>query len=220
MNPPYQKLTWDQSGPHRLRPSDIPGYQPPSPSSSAATDEEETDNWAWFRRDEATGSYRGFEEGMSRIAETIRDHGGIDGVIGFSQGGATAALVAAALEPSRSVPTEAETWAVPLREANGGRGLRFAVVYSGFFARDEGLGWLYEGGIQTESLHFIGGLDTVVEESRSRGLVERWRDGGARVAVHPGGHYVPVSKEWTGALVGFLRETLGESKTDEDEEKL
>lgn len=174
-------------------------------------DDEETDNWAWFRRDEATGCYRGLDEGMAKVAETIRENGGVDGVIGFSQGGAMASFVAAALEPQRALPQalEAEaSWARRLREANGGRGLDFAVVYSGFVARDEDLQWLYTDQIQTPTLHFIGGLDTVVEESRSQGLVEKCREDRMRLLVHPGGHYVPVSKEWTAALVMWLREVL------------
>lgn len=164
---------------------------------------------------------------MRSLAATIAEHGGVDGVVGFSQGGATAALVAAALEPSRPVPSgggggsssataDSSSWALALREANGGRPLRFAVVYSGFVATDPALQWLYEGGVATPSLHFIGGLDTVVDESRSRGLAEKFRGGEARVVVHPGGHYVPVSKEWSGALVGFLREVLLEKKEGEN----
>ncbi|KAK6821383.1 Serine hydrolase [Apiospora arundinis] len=135
-----------------------------------------SDNWGWFRREDATGKYRGFGEGMHRIAETIREAGGVDGVLGFSQGGAQAALVAAALESERRSLPEAlageDSWASALRAANGGRALRFCIVYSGFVARDEELQWLNEGGMATPSLHFLGGLDTVVDETRSRGLVE------------------------------------------------
>ncbi|KAK9786245.1 putative Serine hydrolase FSH domain-containing protein [Seiridium cardinale] len=212
------------TGPHRLKPSDIPGYQPPEGKSLDEVDDEETDNWGWFRRDEATGTYKGFAEGMLRVAETVSENGGVDGVIGFSQGGAMASLVAAALETERALPAHMaaeDSWARKLREANGGKQLKFGVVYSGFVARDEDLQWMYEGGIQTPTLHFIGGLDTVVEESRSRGLTEQCREDRTRVLVHPGGHYVPVSKEWTGALVMWLREVLQEPKESrEADEKL
>ncbi|ORY54741.1 serine hydrolase-domain-containing protein [Pseudomassariella vexata] len=212
------------TAPHRLRPADIPGYQPPE--GQDLDPDLETDNWGWFRRDEATGRYLGFAEGMRRVAESVREAGGIDGVIGFSQGGAMGALVAAALEPGRVLPkeggsdgdavvkTEEEGWVQDLREANGGKRLQFCVVYSGFYARDEHLHWMYEGKIQTPSLHFLGGLDTVVEESSSTGLVERCE--GAVAVTHPGGHYVPVNKEWIGVLVGFLRQVLG-AKVEEAE---
>ncbi|KAH8662415.1 serine hydrolase FSH [Xylariales sp. PMI_506] len=209
------------TGPHRLRPSDIPGYQPPEGSEAGDVDDVETDNWAWFRRDEATLEYRGLGEGMRVIAAAIREASGVDGVVGFSQGGAMAAMLAAAMEPDRPVPTAAAAaaasessssldWVQELRDANGGRPLKFAVVYSGFPAPDEGLQWLYEGKIQTPTLHFIGALDTVVDEARSNGLVERCAagEGHGMSVVHPGGHYVPVSKEWVGVLAGFLKNIL------------
>lgn len=244
---------------------DIPGYQGPSSSSSndAKEVEEEgedtSDAWAWFRRDEATGRYRLLREGMTALATCIRDAGGVDGVVGFSQGGALAAMLASALEyvptsqeqqqeqqqqqqqrqtsssssttkatRQRQPPPHTATvdnnnddphpydWLQPLRDANGGRPLKFAVVYSGFFAPDAaGLAWLYEPQVRTPTLHFVGSLDTVVEEDRSRGLVARCED--PVVVVHPGGHYVPVSKEWVSPLVGFVRR-WSEDDADEDEE--
>lgn len=204
------------TAPHRLRASDIPGYVPGEGEED--DDDDEGDNWAWFRKDEATGAYRGFEAGMRAIAAAIADAGGVDGVVGFSQGGATAALVAAALEhPLRQPPTDGPSpsattageeadwsWVDALRAANGGRPLRYCVSYSGFYAPLEALRWLYEPAIATPTLHFNGSLDTVVEEWRSRGLIDRCRD--PQVVVHPGGHYVPVAKDWAMALVGWLRQ--------------
>lgn len=148
---------------------------------------------------------------MHAIADAIEEAGGVDGVLGFSQGGAVGALVAAALEADRPLPAgddEAQRgWVERLRAANGGRALRFCVVYSGFEVRPgAGLGWLYEGGIKTPSCHFFGSMDTVVDEERSRALAERFV--GAEVVVHPGGHHVPVRKEWVAPLLGFLKVVL------------
>ncbi|KAI0195683.1 serine hydrolase-domain-containing protein [Xylaria flabelliformis] len=201
------------TGPHRLRPSDIPGYVPPEVPQG---DEDDLDNWSWFRKDEASGQYRGIDDGMRRVASTIQDAGGVDGVIGFSQGGCMAALVAAALEhphhtPSSSTPSpdsSSETpdwsWLSALRTANADRPLKFCVVYSGFWAPPQGLQWLYEPAITTPTLHFLGGLDTVVEEKRSQALIERCRD--PMVLTHPGGHYVPVARDWVMPLAGWLRQ--------------
>ncbi|GAW26173.1 putative dihydrofolate reductase [Rosellinia necatrix] len=203
------------SGPHRLRPSDIPGYTPPD-DPSAAVDEDDLDNWAWFRRDEASGRYAGLEAGMRRVASAIREAGGVDGVVGFSQGGCMAALVAAALErdpfhspPPPSSPTSptsppSSSWLDELRRANGDRALLFCVVYSGFHAPPPDLQWLYEPALATPTLHFLGGLDTVVDEARSRALVDRCRD--PAVLTHPGGHYVPVARDWVMPLAGWLRQ--------------
>lgn len=146
-----------------------------------------------------------------RVAESIRDSvsGGeeIAGVIGFSQGGSMAAMLASAMETSRAIPSGPDAgWVEAVREANGGVPLKFAVIYSGFYAPTEDLAWLYEPKIATPTLHFIGGLDTVVDESRSQGLVDRCVD--PVVYTHPGGHHVPVSKEWAMPLAGFIRKCV------------
>lgn len=208
------------TAPTRLSPRDIPGYEP-SPDADA---DAETDSWAWFRKDEASGNYTALRAGFDRVASCIRDEAGghVDGVVGFSQGGAMAAMVASALEHVGGPEAEGEGegekkyrqppasdanydwgWVDGLREANGGRALRFAVIYSGFFSPPPELGWLYEPKIRTATLQYIGSLDTVVDESRTQGLVERSED--AVVVVHPGGHYVPVNKEWVMPLIGFVR---------------
>ncbi|RYP44784.1 hypothetical protein DL768_008795 [Monosporascus sp. mg162] len=230
------------TGPHRLRARDIPGFSSSSaPRDGTAGEEEDegededSDSWAWWRKDEASGRYAGLEAGMRRVAETIRDAGGVDGVCGFSQGGCLAALVAGALEgrspppgcPSPSSPASASeatdwTWLDDLRSANGGRPLKFCVVYSGFWAPVPGLQWLYGGSpgdgarnlpeeksgmIATPTLHFLGSLDSVVEEGRSRALIDRCRD--PVVVEHPGGHHVPVARDRVMPLVGFLRQVVG-----------
>ncbi|UNI13727.1 Dihydrofolate reductase [Purpureocillium takamizusanense] len=199
------------TGPNRLLPSDIPGYQqPPSAGSEGGTLSDEApppppDAWAWWRKDDATGTYRFFDEGMAAVAAAIRDAGGVDAVCGFSQGGAVTGVVAAALETGREAPDGPQgDWVHALREANGERALRFAVSYSGFYAPVERLAFCYEPKIETPTLHYIGSLDTVVDESRSQALVDRCVD--PVVIVHPGGHHVPVSKEWAMPFAGFIKQ--------------
>lgn len=196
------------TGPLRLNARDIPGYVPPGGSDDAGDPAPEPDAWAWFRRRDGPNSeiaYTGLDHGMRSLATSIREAGGVDAVLGFSQGGAMAALVAAALDtPPRAVPPDHAAWAAALREANDGRPLRFAAVYSGFFGTDPSLAWCYDPPLRTPTVHFIGSLDTVVEEGRSRALIDRCAD--PVVVVHPGGHYVPVSKEWAMALAGFMKQ--------------
>ncbi|KAL6866813.1 alpha/beta-hydrolase [Trichoderma novae-zelandiae] len=207
------------TAPNRLLPSDYPGFTSSTSSSTAPqeggdsasttnngdTGEDLPDTWAWFRRDEYNNTYRLFNQGMSTIAHSIREAGGIDGICGFSQGGAMTAFVAAALEPARPIPDgPSADWARELRDANGGKPVKFAVSWSGFYAAGvKDLEWLYEPKIVTPTLHYIGSLDVVVDESRSRALVERCEE--PLVVVHPGGHHVPVSKEWVMPLAGFIK---------------
>ncbi|KPM34242.1 hypothetical protein AK830_g12329 [Neonectria ditissima] len=189
------------TAPNRLKADDIPGYQPPAEPQA---DDYEPDTWAWWRKDEASGAYRLFDEGMATVADAIREAGGIDAVCGFSQGGAMAALVAAGLE-DRPLPEGPEgNWARSLRDANSGKPLKFAVSYSGFFAPVNELKFCYEPKIKTPTLHYLGSLDTVVEESRSQALVERCEE--PLVVIHPGGHHVPISKDWAMPLAGFIKQ--------------
>jgi hypothetical protein len=167
------------------------------------------------------------EQGLGAIRDAIREVGGIDGVIGFSQGGAAAAAVASLLDPGRKkafedikkVADHALEYPEGWEELNGaGQGqLKFAVSYSGFYAPDARYRAFYEPRIKTPVLSFIGSLDSVVDESRSLGLVERCvgKDGEkGRMVFHPGGHFVPVGKEWVGILVGFIRECCIEVKKE------
>ncbi|KAK1978087.1 serine hydrolase [Colletotrichum cereale] len=198
------------TGPTKLSPRDVPGFVP----DEEAGEDQDIDAWAWWRKDESSGSYRFLAEGVSAVADAVREagDGGVDGVLGFSQGGAFAALLTAMLEtPHRADDGIPEALRAPvqvLREANGGRPLKFAVIYSGFYAPPEELRWAYEPKIKTPTLHFLGSLDTVVEESRSQRLVDRCED--PTMVVHPGGHYVPISKEWAMPLIGFIKKIADE----------
>ncbi|KAL2269318.1 hypothetical protein VTJ83DRAFT_1502 [Remersonia thermophila] len=216
------------TAPNKLSPKDIPGYEarrPPSAQeggaaaeSAAAADDQDIDAWAWFRKDEASGKFRFLQEGMERVADAVREAGGVDAVVGFSQGGCVAGMVAAALEEGRDPGDEGkehEGWWRKLREANGGRALTFAVSYSGFQAVPRDLQWLYEPKIRTPTLHYIGSLDTVVEEARSQALVARCEE--AVVLTHPGGHYVPITKEWVMPLAVFVKKCV-EAKADGERE--
>lgn len=196
------------TAPTRLSPQDIPGFV----LSADADADFQPDTWAWWRGDDGSGEYLLLERGMAVIAEAIREVGGVDGVCGFSQGGAATGLVAAALEPERAVLEEGEAgaaaaaaagWVHRLREANGGRPLKFAVSYSGFWAVPQSLQFLYEPKIETPIMHYLGSLDTVVGEDRSRAFIDKCAN--ATTVVHPGGHHVPVSKEWAMPLAGFIK---------------
>ncbi|KAM3430748.1 hypothetical protein NHJ13734_007611 [Beauveria thailandica] len=196
------------TAPIRLKASDMPFYEPPSDAA-----EQEPDTWAWWRRNDATGQYAGIDRGMATLADAIREAGGVDGVVGFSQGGCAAGVVAAALESERrplpdpaagGVDEDTAAWVTALRTANSGRPLKFCVVYSGFRAADPDVAWLFEPKITTPTLHILGSLDTSVDEARSQTLIQVCED--PLVVTHPGGHHVPVAREWIMPLAGFIKQ--------------
>lgn len=103
--------------------------------------------------------------------------------------------------------------------------LKFAVVYSGFVARLPRCRAFYDPPLVTPVLHFIGSLDTIVDEGRSLDLVracEAGEDSGTgRLVYHPGGHFLPAQKPYLNCLVGFLKDILvdGDGRADEEEEE-
>jgi pimeloyl-ACP methyl ester carboxylesterase len=93
------------TAPMRLARPDVPGLD--GTGGNAVTevggDDGEPDAWAWWRRkgDGEPFAYEGLEEGLARVAEVLRTDGPFDGVVGFSQGGALAGMVASLLEEGK-----------------------------------------------------------------------------------------------------------------------
>jgi pimeloyl-ACP methyl ester carboxylesterase len=221
------------TAPIRLDVSDKPGFD-------FDASKEQPDAFGWWRRkgDAEPYVYVGMEQGLATIAQALQDQGPFDGVLGFSQGGAAAGMVASLLEEGRREAFEAA------QEKGGMRfpdsfttdsgfieevvhpPLKFAVSYSGFGASTNALYQaFYAPKIQTPMLHFLGTVDTVVSEERSLRLVDacvdgRGREGGVeRVVYHPGGHFLPSSqRQYVAALVAFIREAIGESGESTDQE--
>jgi predicted esterase len=113
------------------------------------------------------GRYRGWTRTRTWLAAYLAAHGPFDGVLGFSQGAALAALLVA-------------------ERAD----FRCAILIGGFASRDPRHARLFEraAGIATPSLHVLGRSDPVVPPEASRGLASRFR---APVIVeHPGGHVI------------------------------
>ena len=102
---------------------------------------------------------------------------------------------------------------------------KFAVSYSGFGASNHPLYQaFYVPKIKTPMLHYLGTMDTVVEEKRSLRLAEACEDGGkeGRIVHHPGGHFVPSSqKNIVAPLLAFIKETVeGPDKKAQKEESV
>jgi predicted esterase len=154
----------------------------------------------------------GMDESIKMVAETLRQHGPIDGVIGFSQGAAFAAMVASLLENGR-----ADAFA----KVQGGMlfpesitelqhpPLKFGVCYSGLPMGHESYAGFYEPKIQTPLLHVMGSMDTIVEESQSLALAQRCEGGGEGLILrHAGNHAVPIGDRDISAVIQFIRDTF------------
>ena len=218
------------TGPIRLDPADIPGYQQPEKQDQ---EQEALEAYGWWRRSNTADpvEYLGLNEGLSKVAEVLRGgEGPFDGVIGFSQGACLAAMVASLLERKRDeafAHFSSSSVGIPFPETfksiqQQQQPLKFCICYSGFRSPGPRYRAFYEHPpIQTPILHILGSLDAIVDESRSRSLIDACagdpeKDG--RVVWHPGGHFLPSQRPFLDAAVVFIREQL-ERKGGGDEEE-
>ncbi|KAH8702981.1 serine hydrolase FSH [Phaeosphaeriaceae sp. PMI808] len=204
------------TAPHRLSPADE------SFLVTEQENEQQLDAWAWWRRTAtppgAGGkgkryTYSGLDTTFAFLARLMKDEGPFTGVIGFSQGAALAALLASLLEPHREsafAQSSTSAFAFPHSFTPPPQPpFKFAVCYSGFRPDDDSpYAPFFEPRIETPTLHFFGMQDVVVEERRGVALVD-----------HPGGHFLPgTQKASVGALIGFMKEVLGEKEEESVED--
>jgi len=219
------------TGPLKLKANDVPGFD----TSQVEDESNEVEAYGWWRRSNTSDppEYIGIEEGLKVVADTMRGQGPFDGVMGFSQGAALAAMVSSLLEGEsrkeafKAVEAKSKlAMAYPSSFANLDHPpLKFCVSYSGFIAPGDRYTAYYEPSIRTPICHFVGSLDTVVEEARTNLLIEA--AGGpdkTTVVVHPGGHFVPNNRQYLDTVVAFVKakttETDGEGKKEENVEDM
>lgn len=214
------------TGPIRLKPSDVPGFD----LSKYDSDDDGVEAYAWWKRSETSNpiEYTQLEDGLSVVANTLESQGPFDGVMGFSQGAALAAMVASLLEGDerKKAFTAAQgksKYAIPYPTSFAKLGhppLKFCVAYCGFVAPGERYRGFYEDPhIQTPMCHVIGSVDSVVEEARTQMLVKA--AGGedkTQVVMHPGSHFVPTGKQYIEMVGAFIRNTTAPSATKPQQE--
>jgi hypothetical protein len=126
------------------------------------------------------------------MKDYIQQNGPFDGVLGFSQGGTLAMMLASWCEATNQ-PARREalsTQRVPLTLEPPQAPFKFAICVSGFRATPQYYEGFYNPPIQTPALHITADLDIMVSSLRSRELTSTLKC--VQLASHPGGHYVPT----------------------------
>ena len=216
------------TGPLQLRAEDVPGFD------GSGTTPDDLEAYGWWRRSNTADppEYAGIDVAFDMIANVIATEGPFDGVMGFSQGAALATMVASLLErPSRqgAFKHAKETSALAISypasfERLQQPPLKFLVSYCGFRAPGERYNGFYDNPtVQTPSCHVNGSLDTLVEESRWRTLMDACGgEGMTKLIIHPGGHFVPSGKQYLEAVADFIRTSMSPPNprtSQNDEEK-
>lgn len=139
----------------------------------------------WWSASDDGQAYQGWDQSQAVLREALERHPGA-GVLGFSQGAAVAAALAAL----------------------SGRGLlpplRFVVLVAGFTPRAAELAPLFDGApIQLPSLHVWGTLDPFGKHGPA--LADKFSASSRQVVTWPGGHKLPAGPAGD-ALVEFVRQ--------------
>ncbi|KAI0300429.1 serine hydrolase FSH [Multifurca ochricompacta] len=187
--------------PHVLLPVDLTGHGTTSLDTfgaveASATSEDPTlKPRGWWRTDPTRTRTDGLEESLAHLRDILNGQR-FEGVFGFSQGAAMAAMLAALLER----PHLHSTFLVdgePLHPP-----FKFCVAVSGFKMAGPLSAAVFSEGYATPTLHVLGKNDILVIEERSRALIDV--SAGKRVEVHDGGHFVPSKASWRAFLKAYM----------------
>lgn len=213
--------------PHVMHPVDLPGTTAinalesigAAEAANADTDLSLTPR-AWWKFDAERTKAHGIEESLEHVKKVLVQRK-FDGVLGFSQGAALAAVVAALLERPHLYPpflVDGEPPHPPMYVSFNHLGLRceistikhgqFCVAVSGYKLRDPIIDPLFDTPFMTPTLHVIGKTDIIVVEERSMLLVEA--SGNARVEEHEGGHFVPSKGAWRKFLCEYIMDPFAD----------
>ncbi|KAK4406770.1 Rhodanese-like domain-containing protein 6, partial [Sesamum angolense] len=133
----------------------------------------------------------GFEKSIKYLKTVFSEAGPFDGILGFSQGAAMAALVGAHRE-----------------KLKGEMDFRFVVLCSGFAVN---MTEYAEGSINCPSLHIFGckeGKDRQIEGEASRQLASLFQNGSSVIIEHDLGHIIPTRSPYIDEIKDFLRQFL------------
>ncbi|CAH9145007.1 unnamed protein product [Cuscuta epithymum] len=134
----------------------------------------------------------GLDKSLSYLKTKFSEEGPFDGILGFSQGAAMAALLCANKE-----------------KLKGEVDFRFAILCSGFAVNRDGD--CQQGSINCPSLHIFGnekGCDRQIENQASKQLASMFDEGCSVVIEHDFGHIIPTRSPFIDQIKDFLHRFL------------
>lgn len=140
-------------------------------------------NLQWWNASDDGTAYLGWKETRDRVAAELTAHPEA-GLLGFSQGAAVAASLAAASSRGAVPP------------------VRFIIAIAGFLPRAHDIAPLFEPPVNIPSLHVWGLADGMAKHAPR--LVERFAPEQREVVTWPGRHIVPTSGAPADAIVDFI----------------
>ncbi|THG97841.1 hypothetical protein EW026_g4250 [Hermanssonia centrifuga] len=151
----------------------------------------------WWKVDAKRTNTNGLEASFDLLRDVLKkDH--YDGVLGFSQGAAMAALLAALLQKPDTYPAFLVDGKPPHPP------LSFCIAVAGFKPPGPTSDALFLPSYSTQTLHVLGKNDVIVVEERSKTLLDV--SSNKRVEWHDGGHFVPSKASWRNFFRDYIRQ--------------
>ncbi|RYQ89895.1 hypothetical protein Ahy_B09g096283 isoform D [Arachis hypogaea] len=129
----------------------------------------------------------GYDTSLSHLKNVFSQQGSFDGILGFSQGAAMAALISAQQE-----------------QLKGEMDFKFVIICSGFSLNVKEM---ERGIIKCPSLHIFGnehGKDRQIANQASKELTSLYDDGCSVIIEHDCGHIIPTRSPYIDEIKGFL----------------
>lgn len=149
-------------------------------------------NRQWWNASDDGNTYHGWSTTRDMLARELSRHSDV-AVLGFSQGAAVAAALAAASSRGELPP------------------LRFVVLIAGFTPRARDIAPLFAEPVRVPSAHVWGTSDRFAGQSPQ--LVERFDGATRRVLTWPGRHVVPSSGSAGDALVSLIGDMAADAQS-------
>ncbi|CDK28866.1 unnamed protein product [Kuraishia capsulata CBS 1993] len=191
------------NAPIELKPADLPFEVSDVSKFGGDTAEDAQFRGWWYTNDDFD-----IEPAFQSLRDVYAESGPFVGILGFSQGAGLATICLN--EWQKIIP--------------GAEPLKFGILYSGFRVKPEKYQHFYASPIEIPSLHLYGELDTLVSNDRSEEIVKLCKEGTATVIKHPGGHFVPNTKDLLKKEVAWVESVLNpeepvdeSAKTSKDE---
>ncbi|AAS53036.1 AER356Cp [Eremothecium gossypii ATCC 10895] len=172
-------------GPVKLKRSDANSFQAETPPV------QDIDVYGWYNAKEQNYS---IETALESLRDYIIKNGPFVGILGFSQGCALGGYLCTGIRDILGLTEEQQP------------DLEFFIGFSGYRLPPKELYDRFDQHPPTiPSLHIMGELDTVTEESRVQELYDCFPIESRTLLKHAGGHFVPNSKSFVAKVATWIR---------------
>ncbi|GAA5936800.1 hypothetical protein JCM3775_002709 [Rhodotorula graminis] len=161
---------------------------------------DEPRSWWHAQSNDGFEDPRELDRTLYYLRTVLEREGPVDGIFGFSQGAATAAILCALvarpwLHPAFSSPASPGVAWPPVP-------FKFAVLCSGYLPLDRRCESWFDSPVAIPTLHVLGRSDVVAPNERTLANVPRFSN--SRVEWHEGGHYIPRKPHFAHIFKEFI----------------